>query len=269
VAKKCPHCGQDNDDSSLRCACGSELGEAAVAPAAAPSPGPASETASATRGRNLVLRKIAFAVWALAFVPLVAALRSLLPVPALHRSLVGTGVFAVSAVAALWFLGREPHRILRVWRIFFVSWAVLLTPLLLTIADGIAKEGWPQGRFNRPIAHLLILVLTITIPAFLTGICAALRTYRWAGALALATGLATLGTSIFLFRATAPIRLSRLGFVDILDLVAIGSKLLTYFVLPIGVALVVGGIMTLEAQWRRRRGQDGTDVPQSESATTS
>jgi hypothetical protein len=179
--------------------------------------------------------------------PLFAALHSFLDVRPLYRSLVGTGVFGVSAVAALRFLGREKHPTLRAWRIFFVAWTILVTPLLLTIAHGIGKEGWPSGRFNRPIAHVLTLVLTLSIPAFLTGLCALLRTYRVAGVLAIVAGLAAIVTGGFLFRATAPIKLFPRAFEDVLDVVAFGAKVETYLAIPIGIALIVGGIMTFRA----------------------
>jgi hypothetical protein len=161
--------------------------------------------------------------------------------------LIGTGVFCVSAVAALWFLGREKHPTLRAWRIVFVLWTLLLTPLLLTISDGIAEQGWPSGRMNRPIAHLLLLVLTLAIPSFLTGLGALIRTYRVAGVLAVVTGLISLVTSVFLFRATAPIKISPLRLVDILDIVGFCSKATTYLSIPVGIALIVGGIMTFQA----------------------
>lgn len=195
--------------------------------------------------RRLVLRKILFVAWALALMPLVAALHSFLDVRPLYRSLVGTGVFAVSAVAALWFLGREKHATLRAWRVFFVAWTILVTPLLVTIAHGVAKEGWPSGRFNRPIAHVLTLILTLSIPAFLTGLCALVRSYRIAGVLAIVAGLASIVSGAFLFRATAPIKLLPRAFQDVLDVIAFGAKVETYLAIPVGIALIVGGLMTL------------------------
>ena len=91
--------------------------------------------------RYLRLRQIGFVLWAIGFVPLYAALYSYLPVSPLHRSLIGTGVFLVSAVAAWRLLGRETDPTLRAWRIFFVMWAILLLPVLLATAEGIAAEG--------------------------------------------------------------------------------------------------------------------------------
>jgi hypothetical protein len=218
-----------------------------------PCPAPAAE-------RRLVLRKILFAVWALALMPLFGALHAFLDARPLYRSLVGTGVFGASAVAALWFLGREKHPTLRVWRIFFVVWTILLCPVLLTIAYGIGKEGWPSGRFNRPIAHVLSLVLTLSIPAFLTGLGALLRIYRVAGVLAIVAGLASIVTGGFLFRATAPIKLFPRAFEDVLDVVAFGAKVETYLAIPIGIALIVGGIMTFRAARARTVAPSATPV---------
>jgi hypothetical protein len=156
-------------------------------------------------------------------------------------------VFCLSAVSALWFLGREKHRRLRAWRVFFLLWALFLTPLLLTIVDGIAEQGWPSGRFNRPIARLLRLLLTLTIPAFLTGLCGLIRTYRVAGVFALASGLISLVTGVLLIRVTSPIRVWPLHLVDVLDIIAFASKLVSYLSIPIGIALIVGGIVTFRA----------------------
>ena len=151
--------GEQNNDNAI-----------APPPAAAPKPGlqaplPIGES-------SLLLQKILFGLWALAFVPLFAALRTVLTAPPVWRSLIGTAVFSAPAVAALWFLGREKHRTLRVWRIVFVVWALLLLPLLISVADGLAAEGWPRGRFNKAIARMLISVLILTVPAFLASLCA-------------------------------------------------------------------------------------------------
>ena len=133
MAKKCIKCGRENDDSSLRCVCeGGVPAEAAIAPAATRTTEPIAQLPSPPDERNLVLRKIGFVVWAIAFVPLFAALRSYLHVPPFYRSLIGTGVFCAPAVAALWFLGGEKHPTLRVWRVGFVLWMIFLVPVLLT-----------------------------------------------------------------------------------------------------------------------------------------
>jgi hypothetical protein len=247
MAKKCTHCGHDNNDQALRCVCGNDLSANATVAPASTSTEPGARAPSPTGGRNLGLRRIVFVLWAIAFMPLYAALRSYLHVPALHRSLIGTGVFCASAVAALWLLGREKQLTLRAWRIFFVLRAMSVTPLLLTVVDGIAEQGWPSGRFNKPIAHLLLLILTMTIPTFLTGLCALIRTYRLAAALAILTGLASLVDGVLLIRATSPFRGRSLSLVDLLDVVMFGSKVETYLSIPMGIALIVGGIVIFRA----------------------
>ena len=248
MAKKCIKCGRENDDSSLRCVCeGGVPAEAAIAPAATRTTEPIAQLPSPPDERNLVLRKIGFVVWAIAFVPLFAALRSYLHVPPFYRSLIGTGVFCAPAVAALWFLGGEKHPTLRVWRVGFVLWMIFLVPVLLTMVDGVAAQGWPRGRFNRGIANLLILILTLTVPALLTGHCALLRAYRLTGVLALLTGLVSLVSGVLLLRATSPFAISSLRLVDVLDVVMFGSKVESYLSIPIGIALIVGGIMTLRS----------------------
>jgi hypothetical protein len=188
-----------------------------------------------------------FLLWAIAFVPLFAALRSHLRVPPPYRSLLGAGVFCASAVAALWLLGREEQPRLRAWRIFFGLRAMSVTPLLLAVVDGLAEQGWPSGRINQPIAHLLILILTLTIPVFLTGLCALLRSYRLAGVLALVTGLASLVDGVLLLRAISPIKGWRFRLADILDAVILGSKVEAYISIPTGMVLIIGGLMTFRA----------------------
>jgi hypothetical protein len=221
--------------------------ESAIAPPPATATAPALQAPTPSGEPSLRLRKILFVLWALAFVPLFAALRTVLPASPAWRSLIGTAVFAVPAVAALWFLGREKQRTLSVWRIVFVVWALLLLPLLLSVADGLATEGWPRGRFNKAIAHLLILIFVATIPAFLTGLCALTRSYRLASALALVTGLAYLVNGVFLIRATAPAKGLRMRFESVLDLILFGAQMESYLSIPMGVALTVGGIMTFRA----------------------
>jgi hypothetical protein len=219
--------------------------------AIAPSPTTATEAAlqapSPAGKGSLRLRKIVFVLWALAFVPVFAALRTVLAAPPVWRSLIGTAVFSAPAVAALWFLGREKHRTLRVWRIVFVVWALLLLPLLLSVADGLAAEGWPRGRFNKSIARLLISILILTVPAFLASLGALVRTYRLASALALVTGLGYLVNAVLLIRATAPAKGLRLRFESVLDLILLGAQLGSYLSIPMGIALTVGGIMTFRA----------------------
>jgi hypothetical protein len=121
------------------------------------------------------------------------------------------------------------------------------------MADGIAEQGWPSGRYNQSIARMLTYLLVLTIPALLTSLCALIRSYRLAGALALATGLAYQVNAVQLFRVTAPAKGLRLQFQDVLDIVLLSSQLASYASIPVGVALIVGGIMTFWAARARRR----------------
>jgi hypothetical protein len=231
--------------------------ENAIAPTAATATAAALQVPLPIGEPSLRLRKIAFVLWAMAFVPLFAALRSHLSVSPVLRSLIGTAMFSAPAVAALWFLGREKRRTLSVWRIVFVVWALLLLPLLLTVADGLAAEGWPRGKFNKAIARMLISLLILTVPAFLTSLAALVRTYRLASGLALITGLAYLVNGVLLMRETAPAQGLRLRFESVLDLILLGAQMGSYLSIPIGIALVVGGIMTFRAA-RGRAGALGT-----------
>jgi hypothetical protein len=225
--------------------------ESAIAPPPAAAPG--LQAPLPIGERSLRLRRIVFALWALAFVPVFAALRTVLTASPVWRSLIGTAVFSAPAVAALWFLGREKNRTLGVWRIVFVVWALLLLPLLLSVADGLAAEGWPRGKFNKAIARMLISILILTVPAFLTSLCALVRTYRLASTLALVTGLAYLVNGVLLIRETAPAKGLRLRFESVLDLILFGAQMGSYLSIPMGVALTVGGIMTFRAARARAR----------------
>ncbi len=240
MVKTCIRCGQDNDDLALRCLCGSEL------PADMPvAPAPASEPSQ-------LWARIWFAVWMIGFVPLYGALCLVFKFHPVGRSLIGTAVYLVSAVLAFLVLGRDPRRTLLAWRIGFVAWALLLLPLLLNVAQGLALEGWPQGRFNRQVEHLLILVLVFTVPAFLTSLCALVRTYRVAGVLAYVTGLAYLWNGELLLKATAPATGWVLGFRNVLDVLLFGSQVATHVSKPVGIVLIIGGLMTLRAAGRAR-----------------
>jgi hypothetical protein len=252
--KKCMHCGQDNDNASPRCVCGHDLPEdAATAPAATKGIEPGSSPLSPTSEPRLVLRKILFVLGAMALVFLFGMLRHRLHVDPLNSSLVGTGVLCASAVVALWLLGREKHPVLRAWRIFFALRAIFLTPLILNIADGLTEYGWPSGRMNRSIAPILLLVILLAVPAFLTGLGALARTYRVAGVLALVSGATSVVVGAFLFRATASFRHRPIVLGDVLNNVMFGAKVETYISIPIGIVLIVGGIMTLRAALARRR----------------
>ena len=208
---------------------------------------PDPQASSPTEVGNVGLRKLVLVVWVIGFVPLFAALRSLLHAAPLYRSLIGTGLYWAPAVAALWFLGREKDRTLRAWRIVFVLWAILLTPLLLTVVDGVADEGWPRGRYNQTTANVLLMVITMTVPVLLTGLCALIRTYRWAGVLALVAGLTSLVDGVLLLQATSRVRPSVVPLTSVLNILAVGSKMESYLSIPMGIALIVGGIMTLRA----------------------
>jgi hypothetical protein len=247
MANKCIHCGCDNDVSATCCGvCGRELPKAvAEAQPAATSAQPDSQASAPIRRR--VVGKIGFALWAVAFVPLFTAIRSFLPMSAFHRSLIGAAVLGASGVVASVLFAGDKHRTLRGWRLVYLLWALLLTPLVLTIADGLAEHGWPSGRFNRPIASLLRWVLVVTVPVFLTGVCASIKAYRLTGVLAVVAGLLSIVGGIFLFGATAPFRHRSVPLVDVLDVVMFGSKVETYVSIPVGIVLVVGGIMTFRA----------------------
>ena len=245
MARKCTTCGQDNDETSLRCACGNELPVDAAASAPTLEPSPPSVPLKAARGFGL--RNLGFLLWAFAFFPLLLALRSHLPTPQLYRCLIGLGGFFVPAGLAFFLLGKEQRRMVFVWRIVFVVWLALLFPLLFTVVDGIAGEGWPQGRFNRALAHMLILIFIMIIPTFLAGLAALIRAVRVAAVFALLSGVAYLATSPFLFRAAKPIKDLLRPLVTVVDVIAVWSKILSYVCIPVGVGLIVGGILTLRA----------------------
>lgn len=253
MAKTCNRCGHDHDDSAEQCVCGNPLVPEAAASSAVPVTTVPVGRPLAPEPRYLLLRRIVFVVWALGLPPLYAALRTRLPGAPLPRCLVAAAIFWVTAVAALWLLGRERQRTLRAWRVGFVVWGMLLLPLILTMADGLAAEGWPAGRFNRQIAHILTLLLVLTVPAFLTSLGALLRAYRTTAALAAATGLAYVVNGVLLLRATAPAKGLRLQFQSVLDLVLFSAQIASYASIPVGVALVVGGIMTFRAVARRNQ----------------
>jgi len=200
-----------------------------------------------TNERNLRWRKIVFVVWALGFAPLFAALRSFLHVAPIYRSLIGAGLFWASAAAAMWFLGRERQPRLRAWRVFFVMRAMILLPLILTVVDGIAENGWPSGRFNRGIAKVLLMIITMTVPVFLTSVFALIRTYRLAGMFALVAGLSSLVNGVLLLRASWRFSITSQNLSTVLDIIGFGSKLESYLAIPLGIALIVGGIVTFRS----------------------
>ena len=84
---------------------------------------------------------------------------------------------------------------------------------------------------------------TLSLPAFLTAVCALLRTYRLASVLALVAGLVSVVDGYYLIRATAPSKGWSFNLVDILDIVLFGTKVASRIAIPIGIALIVGGIL--------------------------
>jgi len=251
MARKCDQCGFDNDDSSPRCRCGHDLaaaGSDVVAEAASPAataPAPASP-----QGRQIASR-IVFACWWLGFLPLVYPLQSHLPDSNLLRTVIGIGIFYAPILLALWILRRDPGRAERVWRLVFVVWALLCFSLLFTIVDGVAQEGWPQGRFNRTIAEMLKILLGLLIPVFLTGFAALMRAYLAASLLALLAGLNQLILGIYLIRAAVPIKNVLRPLISRLDIIATGAKLLSYLTIPVGILLIVGAILLFRARRSR------------------
>jgi hypothetical protein len=236
----------ENDDASLRCRCGQDLPALSAATSGSPlvDPGPAP-------GRR-ILPRVAVALWWLGFLPLAFLLHAHLPKVPLWRTLIGVGIFSIPVLLALGILRRDPGRAARVWRFVLVGWALLLFPLFFTIIDGIAQEGWPRGRFNRVIAHMLTVLLGLLIPVFLTGLCALVQGYRAASGLALAAGLNHLILGIYLLRAAAPIKDLLRPQQNRLDIIAVGAKLLSYLTLPVGVLLVIGAILLFRAVRRPR-----------------
>jgi hypothetical protein len=94
------------------------------------------------------------------------------------------------------------------------------------------------------------------VSAFITGLCALIRTYRVAGVLAFVSGVTSIVVGAFLIRATAPFRHRSIVLGDVLNNVMFAAKVETYISIPIGIVLVVGGIMTLRAALARRRMAD-------------
>ena len=84
-----------------------------------------------------------------------------------------------------------------------------------------------------------------------------------AGALAVGTGLTYLVTAVLLIRATSPIKIWPIHLGDILGIVAFGAKLTSTLSIPVGVAFVVGGILTLRAA----RAPNGLKAAQNQGDT--
>lgn len=199
-------------------------------------------------GKAELLRRIGFVVGLLGLGTLFVLLRSHLPSDPRTRTLIGTGVLAAGGASAFFLFGKETQGKLQVWRIFFSGWGLLLAPLLITIALGLAEQGWPSGKFNKPVARLLTWILVATIPAILTSLVALTRSYRLTAVLAIVSGLASLACSRSLFIETTPIKLRAMLPLDsILHIIGFLSKLLAFASIPVGIAMVVGGCLTLRA----------------------
>jgi hypothetical protein len=126
--------------------------------------------------------------------------------------------------------------------------------MLLAIVDGLTEQGWPSGRFNRGIANALLIIITMSVPALLTGLAALIRTYRLAAVLALATGLASLVDGVFLLQLSWRFSIWEQRPTTVLGIIGFGSKVESYLAIPFGIALIAGGIMTLRAARGRAPG---------------
>ena len=89
-----------------------------------------------------------------------------------------------------------------------------------------------------------VLAALTVIPVFFIG--KALFN-RWAGVLALVAGLTSLVDGVLLLQATSRVRPSVVPLTSVLNILAVGSKMESYLSIPMGIALIVGGIMTLRA----------------------
>jgi hypothetical protein len=202
-------------------------------------------------GKAVLLRRIGFVFGLLGLGTVFVLLRSQLPSDPRTRTLIGTGVLAAGGASAFFLFGKETQGKLQAWRIFFCGWGLLLAPLLITIALGVAEQGWPSGKVNRPIVRLLTWVLVATIPAFLTSLLALTRSHRLTAVLAMVSGLASLACSRSLFIETAPIKLGAMLPLDnVLHIIGFLSKLVAFASIPAGIAMVVGGCLTLRAAKR-------------------
>lgn len=251
--KKCIHCGQENDDAAVLCACGQDLTQE-IAPAPAAATGAASVPAAAPgKEPRLILRKILFVIGTLALVAVYAVFRHRLKTFPLHSSLVVTGVWCAAAVAGLWFLGREKRPMLRAWRIVFLVRAIYVFPLILNIVDGLMEFGWPSGRFNRPIGKILSLIIPLAASAFLTGLVTLIRSYRVAGVLAFLSGIASIVLGVYLIPATRSLRHLSITLGDVLNNIMFQTKYEIYVAFPMGIVFIVGGILLFGAAVARAR----------------
>jgi hypothetical protein len=208
---------------------------------------PTSPTSAPAKEPRLILRKILFAFGTIALVALYGLFRHRLKTDPLYSSLVVTGVWGATAVAGLWFLGREKQPMVRAWRIAFLVIAASLLPVILNITDGIVEHGWPSGRSGKPIARVLKLLIPLAASAFLTGLVAHLRTYRPAAVLAILTGITSLVLGPYLIPATKSFIHLSITLGEVLNNTMFVAKLETYAAIPLGVAFIVGGILTWRA----------------------
>jgi hypothetical protein len=79
------------------------------------------------------------------------------------------------------------------------------------------------------------------------------------GGLALVSGLVSMVDGYLLIRAAAPSKSWSFKLVDILDIVLFGTKVASRIAIPIGIALLVGGLMTLRAARARAVPKGGAD----------
>jgi hypothetical protein len=252
--KKCIHCGNENDDAAVLCVCGQDLTQDS-APAPAATVAEASVSASPVKEPRLVLRKILFVLGTLALVAAYVLLRHRVKTNPLYSSLVVSGVWCASAVAGLWFLGREKRPMLRAWRIALLVIATYFLPLVLNIGDGLAEYGWPgEDRMNRPISRILRLIIPLAVSGFLTGLVMQLRAYRVAGVLALLSGIASIVLGVYLIPATKMLRHLSITLGEVLNNIMFQTKYEIYAAFPIGVAFIVGGILIFWSARARAQG---------------
>jgi hypothetical protein len=251
--KKCIHCGNENDDASVLCVCGQELSQdtapTPTAPTGAEANAPAVEPQKEPR---LILRKVLFLVGTLALMTVYCLFRYKLKTYPLYSSLAVTGLWCATAVAGLWFLGREKRPLLLGWRIAFLVIAAYFLPLILNISDGLMEFGWPgNDRMNRPISRILRLLIPLAASGFLTGLIMQIRSYRIAGVLAFLSGITSIVLGVFMIPATKSLMRLSITLGEVLNNIMFQAKYETYAAFPLGVAFVVGGILIF---WAARSG---------------
>ena len=91
------------------------------------------------------------------------------------------------------------------------------------------------------------MTITMTVPVVLTSVFALIRTYRLAGIVALIAGLSSLVDGFLLLRASWRFSIRSQNLSTVLGIIGFGSKLESYLAIPLGIALIVGGIVTLRS----------------------